>query len=324
MGRAGAARHGSQADNHGHWRTANSKVGRAVRRSLDPSKLVTTTKSQVRGPPGTTLTPPLPSMHKSRTHRASLDRLFVLAHRQLSSRQARPLLSPRVGKLVEPVTSVARNLLEANLSPIELSGDCLNELPILDRRTTTGTHSLASPAFKPLREDANDVCAISLDEHGLGFIKRTKQLQDGTQFHTIIGCMGGRCPSFTPIFRHPCPPTRPGVATRGTVCCCCDCHRLMLDEEQWPRTARNGQSKDRHGHPNRPCREAVGPRCVRTTPVTYGQQRSSAVTDGSEEPQVVGPPAQAAGMMHAAESDCGPEGQESRCLTAQSDGPASL
>ena len=204
---------------------------------------------------------------------------------------------------------MARHLLETNLSPIQLLGDCLDEIPILDRRITTGTHSLASPAFKPLREDANDVRAIGLDDHGLGSIESTKQLQDGAQFHTIIGCMSGCCPSFTPIFRHPRPTTRPGVATRGTVCCCYDCHRLMLDEEQWPRTARNGQSKDRHGHPNRPCREAVGPRWVRATTVHYGHQRSPAVIDGPEKLQVACPPGQAAGMMRTSDSDCGPEGR---------------
>jgi hypothetical protein len=35
-----------------------------------------------------------------------------------SSRQARTFMSPRIGKLIEPVTSVAGNLLEANLSSV--------------------------------------------------------------------------------------------------------------------------------------------------------------------------------------------------------------
>ena len=51
----------------------------------------------------------------------------------------------------------------------------------------------------------------------------------------------------------------------------------------------------------------LGPRWVRVTTVEQGQQQSPTVTHGREEPQVVGPPTQAAGMMHSCDSDCGPE-----------------
>jgi hypothetical protein len=53
----------------------------------------------------------------------------------------------------------------------------------------------------------------------------------------------------------------------------------------------------------------LGPRWVRAATVPHGQQRSPTVANGSEEPQVIAPPAQAAGMMQAADSDCGPEGR---------------
>jgi hypothetical protein len=43
-------------------------------------------------------------------------------------------------------------------------------------------------------------------------------------------------------------------------------------------------------------------------PCRIGPTRAAAVTDGSEEPQVAVHPAQAAGMMRAGDSDCGPEG----------------
>jgi hypothetical protein len=43
------------------------------------------------------------------------------------------------------------------------------------------------------------------------------------------------------------------------------------------------------------CRAESGPRWVRPTTVKYWHQRSPAVTDGSEEPQVTGPPGRAAG-----------------------------
>ena len=42
-----------------------------------------------------------------------------------------------------------------------------------------------------------------------------------------------------------------------------------------------------------------GPRWVRAATVAHGQQRSPTVANGSDEPQVIVPPAQAAGMMHA-------------------------
>jgi hypothetical protein len=67
--------------------------------------------------------------------------------------------------------------------------------------------------------------------------------------------------------------------------------------------------------------KGLGPRRVRVATVQHGHRRSLAVTNGSEEPQVAGPAAQAAGITQTGDSDCGPEGQESRCLTAQSDGP---
>jgi hypothetical protein len=53
---------------------------------------------------------------------------------------------------------------------------------------------------------------------------------------------------------------------------------------------------------------ALGPRWVRATTVQHGHQRSPAVTDGSDEPQIIDPPGQAAGMMHEGDSDCAPEG----------------
>jgi hypothetical protein len=103
-------------------------------------------------------------------------------------------------------------------------GDCLNEVPIPDRRITTGTHALASPAFKPLTEDTNDVRTIGLDDYGLGLIECTKQLQDGAQLHAIISCMADCSRSSPPIFRYPCPTTRPGIDETGTVCGRYDCH----------------------------------------------------------------------------------------------------
>jgi hypothetical protein len=54
---------------------------------------------------------------------------------------------------------------------------------------------------------------------------------------------------------------------------------------------------------------ALGPRWVRAATVEHGHQRSPTVTDGSEEPQVAGPPAHAAAMTRPGDSDCGPEGQ---------------
>jgi hypothetical protein len=57
----------------------------------------------------------------------------------------------------------------------------------------------------------------------------------------------------------------------------------------------------------------LGPRWVRAATVEQGQQRSPLVTDGLEKPQVAGPPAQAAAMMQAGDSDCGPEGRGLEC-----------
>jgi hypothetical protein len=54
---------------------------------------------------------------------------------------------------------------------------------------------------------------------------------------------------------------------------------------------------------------SLGPRWVRAATVEQGHQRSRLVTVGSEKPQVTGHPAHAAGMMHAGDSDCGPEGR---------------
>ena len=42
-------------------------------------------------------------------------------------------------------------------------------------------------------------------------------------------------------------------------------------------------------------------------PCRHGRAWASAVTNGSEELQVVGPPGQVAGMMHVDDSDCGPK-----------------
>jgi hypothetical protein len=53
----------------------------------------------------------------------------------------------------------------------------------------------------------------------------------------------------------------------------------------------------------------LGPRWVRVTTVEHGHGRSPAVSDGSEEPQVAGPSAHAAGITQTRDSDCGPKGQ---------------
>jgi hypothetical protein len=50
---------------------------------------------------------------------------------------------------------------------------------------------------------------------------------------------------------------------------------------------------------------SFGLRWVRAATVAHGQQRSPPVPDGSEKPQVAGPPAHAAGMMRVGDSDCG-------------------
>ena len=60
----------------------------------------------------------------------------------------------------------------------------------------------------------------------------------------------------------------------------------------------------------------LGPRWVRAATVAHGHQRSPTVTNGSEEPQVTGPPAQAAGMMPAGDSDCGPESRGGKAVRA--------
>jgi hypothetical protein len=62
----------------------------------------------------------------------------------------------------------------------------------------------------------------------------------------------------------------------------------------------------RGGRPWEP--NSFGPRWVRAATVEYGHQRSPAVTDGAEEPQVVGSPGHADGIMQVGVSDCGPEG----------------
>jgi hypothetical protein len=54
---------------------------------------------------------------------------------------------------------------------------------------------------------------------------------------------------------------------------------------------------------------ALGPRWVRAATVEHGHQQSPAVTNGSDEPQVIAPPAQAAGVIHADDSNGGPEGR---------------
>jgi hypothetical protein len=59
---------------------------------------------------------------------------------------------------------------------------------------------------------------------------------------------------------------------------------------------------DRTG-PNPP-----GPPWVRVTKVEHRHERSPTVAHGSEEPQVAGPSAQAAGITQTGDSDCGPEG----------------
>jgi hypothetical protein len=64
---------------------------------------------------------------------------------------------------------------------------------------------------------------------------------------------------------------------------------------------------------------SLGPRWVRAATVHYGHRRSPAVANGSEESQVVGPAAQAAGRMQAGDSDCGSEGRG--CWIAVTPGP---
>jgi hypothetical protein len=59
---------------------------------------------------------------------------------------------------------------------------------------------------------------------------------------------------------------------------------------------------------------ASGPRWVRVRTVAYGRGWSPVVTSGSNDPQVAGPAAHAAGRMKAGDSDCGPEGRRSTLL----------
>ncbi len=56
----------------------------------------------------------------------------------------------------------------------------------------------------------------------------------------------------------------------------------------------------------------LGPRWVRVATVQHRQQRSPAVANGPEEPQVIDPAARVAGMMRRGDSDCGPEGHRHR------------
>jgi hypothetical protein len=68
----------------------------------------------------------------------------------------------------------------------------------------------------------------------------------------------------------------------------------------------------------------LGPHWVRVTTVGHGRQRSPTVTSGSEAPQVAGPPAHAAGMMHPRDSDCGPEGRVGDVGAADGQQPVSV
>jgi hypothetical protein len=61
-------------------------------------------------------------------------------------------------------------------------------------------------------------------------------------------------------------------------------------------------------------RQGLGPRWVRAATVEHGHQRAPTVAHGSEEPQVTGPSAHAAGITQKGESDCGPEGRGSSLL----------
>jgi hypothetical protein len=54
---------------------------------------------------------------------------------------------------------------------------------------------------------------------------------------------------------------------------------------------------------------ALGPCWVRVATVLHGHERSPTVAHGSEEPQVAGLSAQAAGITQTRDSDCGPEGR---------------
>jgi hypothetical protein len=67
-----------------------------------------------------------------------------------------------------------------------------------------------------------------------------------------------------------------------------------------------------------------GPRWVRVATVAHGQQRSPTVANGSDEPQVIAPPAQAAGCCTRGDSDCGPEGRIGDVGAADGQQPVSL
>jgi hypothetical protein len=54
--------------------------------------------------------------------------------------------------------------------------------------------------------------------------------------------------------------------------------------------------------------DGLGPHWVRVGTDAHGRGRAPTVAIDPEEPQLTGPPAQAAGMMHGGDSDCGPEG----------------
>jgi hypothetical protein len=67
-------------------------------------------------------------------------------------------------------------------------------------------------------------------------------------------------------------------------------------------------------------RSALGP-CAT---VGCGRQWSPAVSDGSEEPQVAGPPVHATGIMDMGDSDCGPEGRVGDVGAADGQQPVSV
>jgi hypothetical protein len=68
----------------------------------------------------------------------------------------------------------------------------------------------------------------------------------------------------------------------------------------------------------------LGPRWVRAATVAPGHQRSPTVANGSDEPQVVELPAQAAGMLQVGDSDCGPEGRVGDVGAADGQQPVSV
>jgi hypothetical protein len=60
----------------------------------------------------------------------------------------------------------------------------------------------------------------------------------------------------------------------------------------------------------------LGPLWVRAAAVAHGYQRSLAVINGSDEPQVIGPSAHPAGSMQTGDSDCGPESRGGKAVRA--------